>query len=156
MLYFDARPSRKAPTIEIRVADVCTELDDAVLVAALARALVETAARDWHAGVEQHVWRSDLLRIATWRAARYGTSGTIVNPATMELAPVREVFGAVVEHVRDALDEAGDTEMVTEAFERLISRGGGSVRQRATFEAKGDLTGVVADLSDRTLRSWRG
>jgi len=118
-------------------------------------------------------WRGSDTGYSSWRSEvwrRWPSTGTghVEPPMTRErsgqwrrktadeLAPVREVFGAVVEHVRDALDEAGDTEMVTEAFERLISRGGGSVRQRATFEAKGDLTGVVADLSDRTLRSWRG
>ena len=43
MVYFDARLSARYATVEIRVADVCTDLDDAVLVAALCRALVETA-----------------------------------------------------------------------------------------------------------------
>ena len=46
MLYFDARLSRTHPTLEVRVADVCREPDDAVLIAGLTRALVETAVRD--------------------------------------------------------------------------------------------------------------
>ncbi|MER6938419.1 glutamate--cysteine ligase, partial [Nocardioides sp. NPDC000441] len=50
MAYFDARPSRNYPTLEIRVADVCLDPRDAVLVAALARALVETGAREWAEG----------------------------------------------------------------------------------------------------------
>ncbi len=45
MLYFDARLAADYPTVEIRVADACTEVDDAMLVAALCRALVETVAR---------------------------------------------------------------------------------------------------------------
>src|SRR5205823_6698839 len=45
MIYFDARLSARYPTIEIRVADACPSVDDAVLIAALARALVVTAAR---------------------------------------------------------------------------------------------------------------
>ena len=51
MVYFDARLSEHYPTVEINgVCDVCLYADDAVLIAALARALVETEARRWRAG----------------------------------------------------------------------------------------------------------
>jgi carboxylate-amine ligase len=51
MIYFDARLSRRYPTVEIRVADVCTDLDDGLAVAGLARALVDTAAQEAAAGL---------------------------------------------------------------------------------------------------------
>ena len=50
MLYFDARCSRRYPTVEIRMPDVCLDVSDAVLVAALCRALVDTSAEEWSAG----------------------------------------------------------------------------------------------------------
>lgn len=50
MAYFDARLSASYPTVEVRVADVCMDPADAVLVAALSRGLVETAAREWAEG----------------------------------------------------------------------------------------------------------
>ena len=50
MVYFDARLSEHYPTLEVRIADVCLHADDAVLIAALCRALVETEARRWRAG----------------------------------------------------------------------------------------------------------
>ena len=50
MVYFDARLSQHYPTIEVRIADVCQHADDAVLIAALVRGLVETEARNWQAG----------------------------------------------------------------------------------------------------------
>ena len=59
MLYYDARLSAQYPTVEIRVADTCTDVDDAVLAAALARALVETLARPVETGEQP---RSDLLQ----------------------------------------------------------------------------------------------
>ena len=64
MMYFDARLAADFPTIEIRIADVCTDPDDAVLIAALGRALVETAAREWSAGTPPAAWRTDALRAA--------------------------------------------------------------------------------------------
>ncbi|MDX6336170.1 MAG: glutamate---cysteine ligase / carboxylate-amine ligase [Streptosporangiaceae bacterium] len=50
MVYFDARLSQHYPTLEVRIADVCLRHEDAVLIAALVRALVETEARAWQQG----------------------------------------------------------------------------------------------------------
>ncbi|MGI8666345.1 MAG: carboxylate-amine ligase [Jatrophihabitans sp.] len=50
MIYFDARLSAHYPTVEVRVADVCTDVRDAVLLAALVRALVDTAYQQWQDG----------------------------------------------------------------------------------------------------------
>ena len=155
MLYFDARLAAAYPTVEIRIADVCTEVDDTVLVAALGRGLVETAAREWSTGVPPASWRTDLLRVAHWRAAQFGLSTDLIDPVNRSLAPVRAVFGSFVAHTRDALDEAGDTDAVHELFERLLARGAGASRQRAVVEASGSLQAVVTDLRERTEASWR-
>jgi carboxylate-amine ligase len=151
MLYLDARPSSSYPTVEIRVADVCTEVEDAVLIATLARALVETAASG--PAPAEH-WRSDLLRAATWRAARYGLSSTLVDPRTMELAPAREVFESLRAHTREALRESDDWDRTCESFERLLAQGTGAARQRAAHEVSGSVAGVVQDLVRRTEASW--
>jgi carboxylate-amine ligase len=152
MVYFDVRLSEKYPTVEVRVADVCTDVEDAALVAALARALVTTAAAgDDDRGAS---WRSDLLRVAAWRASRHGLAGELVHPETLNLAPVREVLEALVEYVGSSLDEAGDRQFVLDAFEHLLSRGNGASRQRSVYEATGgDLRAVVKDLRERTAAS---
>ncbi|MCZ9337004.1 glutamate-cysteine ligase family protein, partial [Streptomyces sp. TRM76130] len=72
MIYFDVRLSQRYPTVEFRVADVCLHSDTAVLLACLARGLVETAARQWREGVEPAGHSVSLLRLAAWRAARSG------------------------------------------------------------------------------------
>jgi carboxylate-amine ligase len=155
MVYFDARLSRTFPTLEIRVADVCTEPDDAILFAALARALVTTAASRT-GSARPPGWRSDLMRGASWRASRYGLAAQLVDPVTLELAPARAVVESLVREARDALDDAGDLALVEDLLERLLSRGGGATRQRRTFEAEGTLEAVVADLRTRTEKSWSG
>lgn len=152
MLYLDTRIASAYPTIEVRVADVCTEVEDAVLIAGLARALVETASTE----SDSRAWRSDLLRAASWRAARYGLASTLVNPRTWELAPAREVFEELRKHVEPALRDAGDWEWTGDAFDRLMSRGNGAARQRSAFEVTGSLTGVARDLLERTEASWQG
>jgi len=150
MLYFDARLSANFPTIEVRVADVCTDLEDAVLVAALVRALVTAAAEQGFGVPECGEWRSELLRAATWRASRHGLADRLVHPTLMELAPAREVLESLVALVRPALEEAGDLALVRDLVERLLTRGNGATRQRRVFEAQGSLGTVVTDLCART------
>ncbi len=155
MLYFDARPSRRYPTLEIRAADMCTEVEDVVLLAALGRALVSSAAAAWAAGEPLRDVRTDMLRAATWRAARYGLGGDLVHPVTGRLASAREAVAALVQAVAGALDEAGDRDRTAERIEQLFAGGSGAARQRAVATAHDDdLRTVVADLGRRTEDSW--
>jgi carboxylate-amine ligase len=78
-----------------------------------------------------------------------------VHPATRELAPTRTVVSGLLEHVRPALADTGDEELVADLFEQLVARGNGAVRQRAVHEATGSLTRVVADLADHTEAGWQ-
>jgi carboxylate-amine ligase len=149
MLYFDARLSEAYPTVEIRVADTCTDVEDALLVVALVRALVETLAVQG----EPAAVRSDLLRAAGWRASRYGVSGDLVHPLTWDVVPATVALRVLVEHVGPALDRAGDTGRVESGLARLSATGNGARRQRAAYERTGDLRGVVDDLVGRTADS---
>ncbi len=154
MLYLDARLSERYPTVEIRVADVCTETDDILLIAGLARALVETAASD--DGRIETPQRSDALRSAHWRASRYGMADRLMSPVTQDLEQARAVVEAAIRVSRNALDAYGDTERVADALERLLARGSGAGRQRAVAEATGSLEEVVADLERRFTATWEG
>ncbi|MGI5131598.1 carboxylate-amine ligase [Pseudonocardia sp. CA-107938] len=146
MVYFDARLSRSHPTVEIRVADVCREIEDAVLIATLCRALVTTAAAEWRAGMPVDPVPIEVLRLATWRAGRSGLSEALLDPRTGRPAPARAVLDTLVDHVGDALDEAGDRDTVTTLLDGLLRRGTGAARQRAVAERSGgDLRAVVLD-----------
>ncbi|WP_282694508.1 glutamate--cysteine ligase [Streptomyces sp. CC208A] len=144
MVYFDARISHSNPTVEIRVADVCLEADTTVLVAALARGLVETAARAWRDGAPVPGAPSALLRLASWRAARSGLGGPLLDPRTLREVPADVALGALVDHTEAALRDAGDLDLVHRGLAELLASGGGAARQRALYEAEGgDLGGVV-------------
>lgn len=147
MVYFDARLSRSYPTLEIRVADVCLRAEDAVLVAALARALVETAAREWRADVPRPSSRIEVLRLATWQAARYGLGGELVHPRSGRPAPASEVLAALLDYLRDELEDAGDYPEVAERLDAVLRRGTGADEQRSVYRRSGDLREVVAAAS---------
>ncbi len=151
MIYFDARLSAHYPTLEIRVADVCTDVDDAVLVAVLARALVETAAAQWQAGEAAPDFRSELLKGMSWRAARHGLSGDLLDPRSRKLAPAFDVIDGLVEWLEPSLTSYGDLPLVQAGVDRLRNNGNGADRQRRSFQQHRDLEEVVADIVRRTL-----
>jgi carboxylate-amine ligase len=143
MVYFDARLSATWPTVEVRVADVALRVEDAVLLAGLVRALVETAAGEWRAGRPAPDTRTEVLRVATWRAGRSGLSADLVDPRTGRPAPAADVVAALVEHVRPALTESGDLELVEHGVAEVLRRGTGAELQRRVFAQAGDLAAVV-------------
>ncbi|MFD7137076.1 glutamate--cysteine ligase [Streptomyces sp. NPDC059894] len=143
MVYFDARLSARYPTVEIRVSDVCLHADTAVLVATLARGLVETAAREWKAGEDPVDHSVSLLRLAGWRAARSGLTGDLLHPATMRRAPAEAVVRALLEHVGEALEDTGDLERARAGCARLLRDGNGARVQREVWERTGSLREVV-------------
>ncbi|MFI2733614.1 glutamate--cysteine ligase [Streptomyces sp. NPDC018711] len=143
MIYFDARLSHTFPTVEIRVADVCLEADTTVLVATLARALVETAARAWRSGGPVPRVPVETLRLAAWQAARSGPEGPLLDPRTLRPVPPEAAFDALVTHTETALRETGDLDRARAALKDLLARGGGARRQRALFEGGMGLGEVV-------------
>jgi carboxylate-amine ligase len=151
MVYFDARLSEHYPTLEVRVSDVCLYADDAALIAALARALVETEARRWRAGSAMIAHRIEVLRLAAWRASRSGLDDVLINPHTGLPEPAWAVANALLEHVRDALEEAGDAEAATELLGAVLTRGNGAAFQRRACR-DGSLASVIEMTAAITTR----
>jgi carboxylate-amine ligase len=156
MIYFDARLSARYPTIEIRVADACPSVDDAVLIAALARALVVTAARtdttpgDHQRGASLPESPQVLLRAATWRAARSGLDGLLIDPWTIRAIPAADLVQALLLHVRSVLEERSEWDMVAQLSEALLARGPSARRQRTVLEQGRSLADLVAGLVAET------
>lgn len=152
MLYYDVRLAESYPTVEVRVFDATTEPGDIGLIAALTRALVDTVAAG-DSGTP--TWRSDLLRAAHWRASRYGLGERLLDPISQKPASARSVVEHALAHTRDALDANGDSDLVSDAFERLLARGTGAARQRAAADAGGGVQAVVQHLRERFADSWQ-
>ena len=112
--------------------DVNADLDDTVALAVLVRALVTTSAARVLAGDPGPRACSELLRAAYWRAARDGWSGSGVDAVSGHILPAPVQAARLLEYVRPALHDYGDTEVVRAFLERLIARGGGAERQRAS------------------------
>lgn len=152
MIYFDARLSAHYPTVEIRVADVCTDVDDAVLIAVLCRALVDSAAAAWRAGESAPSLRPELLKAATWRAARYGMTGELYDPVSRRAVPAAELLEHLIDRLTPELTANGDLALARAGLDRLHRNGTGCVAQREAFLGGSDVHDVVLDAVGRTLR----
>ena len=150
MVYFDIRPSAHLPTVELRVCDACPQVDDVVLIAGLFRALVGKAREELDAGLPLPASRHELLRAASWRAARSGLEGDLVDLVGPSLVAPAILVGQLVDQLRPHLEATGDWEQVLELSQATLSRGSGAAGQRRAYGRRGELTDVVDALLAHT------
>ena len=149
-LYWDARPSTRFPTLEVRIGDAMPRLDDVVLHAALVRSLVRTAMDDALAGRPPVALRPELAKAARWRAARHGLDDRLVDVRSPALLPAADVVRALLDRLRTDLEAAGEWDEVHELAQALLARGTSASRQRQVAAA-GDLDAVTEAVCDELL-----
>ena len=125
-----ARPSPRLPTVEVRAADAAATLDEAVLQAALARALVLTALAELEKGREAVPLDGHLCTAALWSAARHGLTGPGIHPFEECRVAATRLLDELLAHVRPALEETGDDATVRTLIGTVGRRGTGAARQR--------------------------
>lgn len=130
MSFWLARLGSRLPTVEVRAADAVATVDDAVLQAALSRALVRTALTDLAEGRAPAAPSDQLCAAAVWNAARYGMDGPGVDLVEERPRPAWELAEALLEHVGAALEAAGDLVEVKGLLEQTRHEGTGAARQR--------------------------
>jgi glutamate---cysteine ligase / carboxylate-amine ligase len=153
MLYWYARLSARYPTVEIRMGDVCPTPDDAVLLAAMARALVATLLDEIGDGRPAPDVPHPLLTAAHWRAAHDGLEGRNIDMTTRAALPAWHLMRQLFDHVRPQLQRHGDLDLATVLMGRLRSRGTGAARQRAVLAEQGSVSAVVDWLATATRAS---
>ncbi len=150
-LYWDARLSARFATLELRVADVCLTVDEAVMVAGLCRALARTCHDQATRGEPVPRPRPELLRAAKWRAARYGLGADLIDVTVGRAVPAAELVEALLALVRPALEDSGDWDEVRALVGRTLERGTGAARQRQAFAASRRLEDVVDLVVEETV-----
>jgi carboxylate-amine ligase len=152
MLYFAARLSRNHPTVEVRVADVPLDVGATTTVAALIRALVDTAAAEWRQGVEPLHVSTTELRLAGWQAALGGVRGLLIDPTSGCPAPAEVVLDRLLGLVAPALTANGDDGLVAAGVSAILEGGTGADLQRRALRGFRGLDAVVLAAIERTHR----
>ncbi|MFK0247159.1 glutamate--cysteine ligase [Amycolatopsis azurea] len=141
-----ARPSSRWPTVEVRAADTASTVDEAVLQGLLTRALVLTALDDLHHGVEAPPLDPQVAAAAVFSAARYGLTGPAIDPVAGKPVPAADRMAALLGHVRQALEDSGDSDLVRTLLDRLEREGTGAERQRrAVTDGEGALLRMLIE-----------
>lgn len=157
-LWWDIRPSGRYPTIEMRVSDVCTRLDDAMTVAAIYQCLLGFLYRLRRQNQRWRVYPPMMIEENLWRAQRYGTDGSLVDFGRGVLVPFSELVEEFIEILAQDAIEFDVREEVRNA-RTIVQEGTSAHRQIAVYEktlaggADNDeaLKAVVDHLIEDTL-----
>ncbi|MEM9594124.1 MAG: carboxylate-amine ligase [Acidobacteriota bacterium] len=148
-IWWDIRPHPKFPTLEFRVADVCTRIDEVMCIAALLQALVAKLVRLRRSNQRWRSYRHHLITENKWRAVRYGLDGKLIDFGKQEEVPLRHLALELLELVDDVLDDLG-ARKDAEYLHTIVREGSSADRQLATFRRTGDLKDVVDQLVSET------
>ena len=131
-LWWDIRPSARYPTIEMRISDISTRVDDGITVAALFLSLLGMLFRR---RLDNQRWRSYsnmLISENTWRAQRYGVEGSLADFGKGILVPFADLIEEIIELVKPDAEEFGCLSEVERATD-LVAEGTSADRQIAVY-----------------------
>ena len=157
-IWWDIRPSAKHPTLELRITDICTRVEDALTIAAIFQSLLHHL---WRLRERNQGWRHYrriLIEENKWRAQRWGVEADLADFAAGRLKPMGELVGELVELLREDAAELGCLAELERA-RTIVAEGTSADRQlavyRAALEQGADepeaLRAVVRWLAEATL-----
>jgi len=158
MLWWDIRASTKFPTIEMRITDVCTYLEDAIAIAALFTCIIRMLYRLRRDNRRWRIYAPMLINENRWRAQRYGLDEGLVDFGKGQIVPFEDLFEELIDMVREDGEALGCLEELR--LNRTIAKRGTSAhRQLAAYykvideggEPKDALKAVVDGLIEDTL-----
>ena len=137
-IWWDLRISARYPTLETRVADMCTTLEDAASIAALTQSLLHYLYRGYRDRRHTPVYSRFLIDQNRWRAMRYGYDEGLVDFATASLVRIDELLADLVDHLLPDADDLGCSRELERVLE-IPQRGTSAHRQLAIYhEALGE------------------
>src|SRR5256885_1390166 len=150
-IWWDIRLHPRLGTVEIRVCDAVTRVEDAVALAAFCQALVKHYCERYDRGDEIPSYHRILTTENKWLAARYGLEAPVMDLATgrRNRVPVAQLVRRTLRDIEPHARELG-SERELEGIREILARGNGSDRQRRTFNANRDIVEVAREIADAT------
>jgi glutamate---cysteine ligase / carboxylate-amine ligase len=148
-IWWDVRPHPTFGTLEFRMCDVTTKVEEAVAIAALTQAIIVKLHRLYTGNMSFRLYRRALIEENKWRAARYGIDGKLIDFGKEVEVPMRELAVELLEFVDDVVDELGSRSAV-EYVHTILREGTSAERQLRVFDQTGDLKAVVRHLVEET------
>lgn len=145
-IWWDVRPHHKYPTLEFRICDIMTRMDETMAVVAIFQALVLWLWKLRRNNITFRVYRRDLIEENRWRASRYGLDGKMIDFGKTQEVPTRQLIRELLDLIAEEVDELG-TAAYLAPIERMLALGTSADRQLRVYDnTDGDLRAVVDHL----------
>ena len=151
-IWWDCRPHPHFPTLEFRICDIPTRVDDTVAIAALFQAIVAKLYKLIEKNLGFRLYRRMLIQENKWRAVRYGLEGKLIDFGKQKEVPVRDLILELLEFVDDVLDDLGSRKEI-EHIHTILERGTSADDQLRVYNETNDLKAVVDRLIELTTEN---
>jgi len=151
-IYWDVRPHPFFPTLEFRICDIPTRVDDTIAIAALFQALVAKVNRLLEQNLTFRLHHKMLIEENKWRAARYGLDGKMIDFGKGKEVLTRDLIRELLVFVDDVVDGLGSREEI-EHIHTILDRGTSADDQLRVWRETGDINAVVDHLIEMTMEN---
>ena len=149
-IWYDVRPNNRYPTLEFRVCDVCTKVDECICIAALFQAIIAKLWKMRQDNITFRTYPTELIEENKWRAVRYGLDGKLLDLGKQKEVPARDLIHEMIDwFLRDVIDELGTRKECEYAY-KIMEEGTSADRQLKTYQQTGDIRAVVDQLIEET------
>jgi glutamate---cysteine ligase / carboxylate-amine ligase len=150
-IWWDVRLHPRLGTVEIRICDAVTRVEDAVAIAAYCQALVKHYSERFDDGLEIPSYHRILTTENKWLAARYGLEAPVMDLATgrRNRVPVAQLIRRTLRDITSHAQDLG-AERELGGIAEILARGNSADRQRRVFNANRDIVEVVHEIADAT------
>lgn len=148
-IWWDVRPHPTFGTLEFRIFDVVTRVDEAIAIAALTQAIVVKLHRLYTANMGFRMYHRALIEENKWRAARWGIEGKLIDFGKQAEVPMSVLAEELLEFIDDVLDELGSRAALS-PIHSIFKVGTSAERQLDVYKQTGDLQAVVKHIVNET------
>lgn len=150
-IWWDVRPHYLYDTVEIRICDMPTHIEDTIALVALIQALLAKLYLMYRRNTAWRTYPRSLIEENKWRALRFGTDAKLIDFGRSEERPFAILIDELCEFVSEASEIFGTTELIAR-IKQLAAGGTSAHRQIEIFEQSKDLRKVVQWITTETMR----
>src|SRR5882672_3639589 len=151
-IWWDVRPHPFFPTLEFRICDIPTRVDDTIAIAALFQAIVAKLTKLIDKNLGFRLYRRMLIQENKWRAVRWGIDGKMIDFGKQKEVPTRDLILELLEFIDDVVDELGSRKEI-EHIHTIMERGTSADEQLQVYAETKDLNAVVDRLIELTMEN---
>jgi carboxylate-amine ligase len=151
-IWWDVRVHPFYDTIEFRICDVPTRVEETIAITALFQALVAKLYKLRLMNMTFIMYKTSLINENKWRACRYGLDGKLIDFGKQVEVPIKELIHELLDFVDDVVDDLGSRDAINYIL-KILEEGSGADRQLSIYKETGSLISVVDHILEETIKA---